>query len=271
MDFIEKLDNIVQENNSILCVGLDIDQKLMPDYLFETSRNPFMEFNRSIIDFTKDLVCAYKLNMAFYEILGKQGFKLLEKTLKYIPKNIIIIIDGKRNDIGNSALKYAQLIYENLNADATTVNPYLGIDGVNPFLEYQDKCSFILCRTSNNSAGDFQDLLVSKTPLYQIVALKIKEWNSISDCGAVVGATYPNELKIIRNILGDQIPLLIPGIGKQGGDIEKTIKYGTNKKGEMAIINSSRGIIFSGKDENFAEQSRNSALSINNTINKYRC
>jgi len=270
MNFTEKLGRIVDKNNSILCVGLDIDKEKMPKFLFKTSKNPFFEFNKQIIDATKDLVCAYKINMAFYEALGKDGYNLLEKTIEYIPKDIVIILDGKRNDIGNTARKYAKSLFEILDADAATVTPYLGIDGITPFLEYKDKCSFILCRTSNSSARDFQDIVSNNKPLFQSVAEKIHMWNKYGNCGAVVGATYPNELKMIRGILGDDAPLLIPGIGKQGGDVEKTVKYGTNKDGLMAVINSSRGIIFAGSDENFAEKSRNKAIELRDEINKYR-
>ncbi len=270
MNFKDKLAKIVKKNNSILCVGLDIDKEKMPKLLFESSKDPYFEFNKSIIDATKDLVCAYKLNMAFYEVLGKESFELLENTIDHIPKDVVIILDGKRNDIGNTARKYAQSLFETLNADAVTVNPYLGEDGVKPFLEYKDKCSFILCRTSNPSAVDFQDLKMQQMPLYQQVAEKIKEWSVHGNCGAVVGATYPEELKTIRSILGEDVPLLIPGIGKQGGDVEKTVKYGTNGKGEMAIINSSRGIIYAGKDENFADASKNATISLKDEINKYR-
>ena len=270
MNFNDKLSNIVHDNNSLLCVGLDIDEEKIPNFLFSDKKSPFFEFNKSIIDSTKDFVCAYKLNMAFYEALNEDSYDILKRTLDYIPKNIIKIIDGKRNDIGNTAKKYAKSIFKNLNADATTINPYLGEDGIKPFLEYKNKCSFILCRTSNNSAIDFQDLLISNKPLYDIVAEKIKEWNYYDNCGAVVGATYPDELKKIRNILGENIPILIPGIGAQGGNVKKTIKVGTNKKGNMAIINSSRGIIYSGKDENFSNDSRKAAKSLRDEINKYR-
>lgn len=270
MNFKQKLTTISHNNNSLVCIGLDVDKEKMPKFLFESSKHPYLEFNKSIIDSTKDLVCAYKLNMAFYEVLGTEGFELLKKTIKHIPKDVVVILDGKRNDIGNTARKYAQTLFETLSADAITVNPYLGKDGVAPFLEYKDKCSFILCRTSNASAGDFQDLAVSETLLYQIVAKKIKEWNENDNCGAVVGATYPEELKTIRSILGDEIPILIPGIGKQGGDVEKTIKNGTNSKGELAVINSSRGIIFAGDDEDFATVSRKKAISLRDEINKYR-
>ena len=251
MNFKKKLEKIVSKNNSLLCVGLDVDK--------EKINKPILEFNKEIIDSTKDLVCSYKLNMAFYEALGKEGFDILEKTIRYIPNDIIIILDGKRNDIGNTVKKYAQSLFETLNADAITINPYLGIDGVKPFLDYKDKCSFILCRTSNPSAIDFQDLVIGDKPLYELVASKIKQWNTNNNCGAVVGATYPAELKKIRKILGEDIPILIPGIGAQGGNVEKTVK----NAGKNAIIVSSRGIIYS---ENPEESARN----LRDEINKYR-
>jgi orotidine 5'-phosphate decarboxylase subfamily 2 len=270
MNFKEKLGKIVKKNDSLLCVGLDIDKDKIPKFLFEKSKSPFFDFNKSIIDVTKDLVCAYKLNMAFYEALGVKGFELLDKTIGYIPKDLVVILDGKRNDIGNTARKYAHSLFDAFHADAVTVNPYLGFDGVKPFLEYKDKCTFVLCRTSNSSAVDFQDVKSQGKSLYQFVAEKIKEWNDVGCCGAVVGATYPDELKTIRGILGDDVPLLIPGVGKQGGDVEKTVKFGTNLKGEMAVINSSRGIIYAGSGKDFAEKSRIKALSLRDEINSYR-
>ena len=270
MDWREKLANVTSENESLLCVGLDSDEKKIPAFLQQSSKNPLFDFNKAIVDATKDLVCAYKLNMAFYEVAGKKGFDALEKTIQYIPHHILIILDGKRNDIGNTAQKYAQSLFETLKADAVTINPYLGKDGVSPFLEYTHKCSFILCRTSNPSAGDFQDLVVSSTPVYQIVAQKIHEWNTNKNCGAVVGAPYPEELKTVRALLGEEIPILIPGVGRQGGDVEKTVRNGTNSHGEMALINSSREIIFAGDQQDFAEQARKKAVTIRNDINNYR-
>lgn len=269
MNWKEKLLNISSENNSLVCIGLDIDKQKMPTFLFESNKEPYLTFNKNIIDSTKDIVCAYKLNMAFYESLGLQGINVLQKTVDYIPKKIVIILDGKRNDIGNTASKYAQTVFETFQADATTINPYLGKDGITPFLSYKDKCSFILCRTSNPSAGDFQDLLSPSVPLYEIVAKKIKEWNTNQNCGAVVGATYPKELKKIRTILGEEIPLLIPGIGSQGGDVKQTIQYGTNSKGEMAIINSSRAVIYAADNQDFADKSREKTMQLNDEINKY--
>jgi len=252
MNFKEKLSKKVKENNSLLCVGLDIDED-------KISNMSLLDFNKKIIDETKDIVCAYKINMAFYEVFGKEGYELLEKTMDYIPKDIPIILDGKRNDIGNTAEKYAKSIFETLNADATTVNPYLGSDGIKPFLKYKDKCSFILCRTSNTSAKELQNIKSNGKPLYESIAEKIKDWNKIGCCGAVVGATYPEELKKIREILGNDIPILLPGIGKQGGDLEKSVKYG----GENTIIVSARGIIY-------AKNPREEAVRLRDEINKFR-
>lgn len=266
MNFNEKLLKIVDKNESLLCVGLDIDSEKIPKFLFDSNKDPYLEFNKKIIDATKDLVCSYKLNMAFYEFFGKEGFGLLEKTIQYIPNDIIIILDGKRNDIGNTAQKYAQSLFEKFKADAVTVNPYLGKDGISPFLNYKEKCTFILCRTSNPSSVDFQNLQVSKVPLYEHVAKKIKEWNVFDNCGAVVGATYPEELKSIRKILGEEIPILIPGIGAQGGDLEKSVKYG----GKNSIVVSSRGIIYARNDEKFVDAAKNEASSLREQINKYR-
>ena len=269
MNFNEKLKKISIKNNSILSVGLDIDEEKIPKFLFDY-KDPYFRFNKAIINSTKDLICAYKINLAFYEAFGKKGYILLEKTIDFIPKEIIIILDGKRNDIGNTAKKYAKALFEKLKADAVTVNPYLGSDGIKPFLEYKDKCSFILCRTSNPSAVDFQNLKAENKTIYYHVASKIKDWNKNNNCGAVVGATYPNELKEIRTILGDNIPLLIPGIGKQGGNVEKTVKFAVNSKDSLAIINSSRGVIYKGNDESFDVDSRNAAIKLNQVINKFR-
>jgi orotidine-5'-phosphate decarboxylase len=210
------------------------------------------------------------LNLAFYEAMGPWGSVLLERTLDVIPKEMFVILDGKRNDIGNTAQQYAKALFDTYHADAVTVNAYLGKDGLTPFLDYKEKCSFILCRTSNPSAGELQDLKVDGTPLYQVVAKKITEWNVNKNCGAVVGATYPEELQQVRGILGEHVPILIPGVGKQGGDVEKTIRYGTNKKGEMALVNSSREILYASSGEDYAEAARQKAVALRDQINAYR-
>ncbi len=270
MNFNNKMNNIVKKNDSLLSVGLDIDKDKIPDFLFKNSETPYFDFNKKIIDNTNDLVCAYKINMAFYEVL-RDGMQILKKTIEYIPEDIVVILDGKRNDIGNTARMYAHSLFDFFKADSATINPYLGFDGVKPFLDYSDKCSFILCRTSNPSAKDFQDLKIQNIPLYEKIALKIKEWNcEYGNCGAVVGATYPEELKKIRIILGEDVPFLIPGVGKQGGDVEKTVKNGTNSDGSMAVINSSRGIIYAGSNKDFALKSREKTKELKNEINSFR-
>ena len=264
MNFFEKLENIQNKNNSFLCIGLDVDLEKIPPHL-QNSDDPIFEFNQSIIDATKDLVCAYKPNLAFYEQYGIKGYQALIKTIKHIPENIPIIADAKRGDIGNTSKAYAKAIFEELCFDAVTVNPYLGHDSFVPFLNYKDKGVFILCLTSNEGAKDFQ----IPHHLYLRIAQSIRDWNMNNNCGLVVGATYPEQLKEIRNIAGD-LTFLVPGIGKQGGDIRATIGYGMNSKKCGLIINVSRSIIYASKEKNFAECARKEALKLNELINKAR-
>jgi len=268
MKFIEKLISISRKNNSLLCVGLDTDREKIPKFLLK-DHDPILSFNQKIIQSTCDLVCAYKPNIAFYEAYGSKGWEALKKTCEAVPKEIPIIIDAKRGDIGNTARMYAKAIFEDLGADAVTVNPYMGEDAISPFLEYENKCAFILCLTSNKSAQDFQLFLIDGKPLYQIVAEKVITWNEKGNCGLVVGATYPEQLKKIREI-AKSLPILIPGIGAQSGEIEPTVKFGTDERGERAIINSSRGIIYASQKDDFAEAARDQALKLKDRINLYR-
>ncbi len=267
MDFIEKLSVATQKNKSLLCVGLDPDPELMPAEI------SVAEFNREIINATSDLVCAYKLNLAFYEALGDEGNDALKQTLKHIPAGIVKIGDGKRADIGNTSKAYARAIFDYLNFDAATVNPYLGFDSIEPFLKYADKGVFILCRTSNAGAADFQSLRCETEsgshPLYEIVAMKASQWNKYGNVGLVVGATYPEELKLIRQSHPD-MPLLIPGVGAQGGDLASVVRYGVDSEGERAIINSSRQIIYAAKGKDFAQAARRAASELMEQINYYR-
>jgi len=267
VNFVEKLTNAAKKNKSLLCVGLDPDPKLMPDKV------GVFEFNKAIIDATADLVCAYKPNIAFYEALGNEGLDALKQTVKYVPDDIPVIADAKRGDIGNTAKAYARAIFDNFNFDATTVNPYLGFDSVEPFIQYQDKGVFILCRTSNTGAVDFQSLKCeteehSYRPLFELVALKASQWNIYGNIGLVVGATYLEELRLIRQS-HPNMPLLIPGIGAQGGDLAATVRYGVNAKGEGAIINSSRGIIYASPGKDFAQAARQAASSLQEQINYF--
>ncbi|MFC1952121.1 orotidine-5'-phosphate decarboxylase [Chloroflexota bacterium] len=265
MNFVEKLTNTTRKNKSLLCVGLDPDPERMPDGV------GVFEFNKAIIEATADLVCAYKPNFAFYEALGNEGLDALRQTVKYVPDNIPVIADAKRGDIGNTAKAYARAIFDYFNFDATTVNPYLGFDSVEPFIQYNDKGVFILCRTSNASAADFQSLHCATEehrprPLFELVALKASQWNMHGKIGLVVGATYPEELRLIRQSHPDML-LLIPGIGAQGGDLATTVRYGVNARGEGAIINSSRAVIYASRGKDFAQAARQTASSIREQIN----
>ena len=268
MRFADKLLEITRKRDSLLCIGLDTDPGKIPDKL-RREEDPVFSFNKEIIDSTGDFAAAYKINTAFYEAMGERGWTSLEKTISYIPDTILKIADVKRGDIGNTAKKYAEAFLSNIECDAVTVSPYLGFDSVKPFLEYSNKGVFILCLTSNESSKDFQKLSVEGKPLYHIVAEKVMEWNTGGNCGLVVGATHPDELESVRNIAPD-IPFLIPGIGAQGGDLEKTIYSGTNENGEMVLINSSRGIIYNSRGDDFAEAARKAAEELRNEINRLR-
>jgi len=261
MNFLDKLLTASRQNSSLLCIGLDPDPELIPGV-------DIFDFNRAIIDATYDLVCAYKPNLAFYEALGVDGIQLLVKTLEYIPKHIPIIADGKRGDIGNTARAYAKALFVTFGFDAATVNPYLGFDSVEPFISYQEKGIFILCRTSNPGALDFQNQLSSDgVPLYQLVARKAREWNTRGNIGLVVGATYPEELKSVRQLCPD-MPLLIPGIGPQGGDMASAVRYGTNEHGENAIIVAARQVLYAASDKGFARAARTAAEQLRDSINR---
>lgn len=267
MTFIDKLLQAGKRNNSLVCVGLDPDPKLMP------AKIGVYEFNKAIIDATSDLVCAYKPNLAFYEAMGDEGMKAFQNTVKCVPSHIPVIADAKRGDIGNTSKAYAIALFDVMGCDAATVNPYLGFDAIEPFLQYADKGTIILCRTSNPSAKDFQSLMCQTPdgfrPLYEIVADKAQQWNTRGNVGIVVGATYPDELKQIRS-RHPELPILIPGIGAQGGDVAVTVKNGVSPKGEKAIINSARQIIYASKELDFAEAARKACLSLRDEINKYR-
>lgn len=280
--FEEKLLKIQKRNNSLVSVGLDSNFKKIPKFIKKgkSKADAIFEFNKSIINATYDLVCAYKPNIAFYEAEGLKGLKSLKKTVDYICKNypqIPVILDAKRADIGSTNEGYVKAIFDYFGFDAVTVHPYLGQEALEPFLKRKDKGIIVLCRTSNPGAGEFQDLSIrletdpSKGPfLYQYVAKKVaKDWNKNNNCGLVVGATYPKELNEIRQIVGDMI-LLIPGIGKQGGVVEKTVRAGKNSKGGGMIINSSRSIVFASAGKDFAQVARKKTEELKDLINKFR-
>jgi len=268
MNFIEKLAKAVQKNKSLLCVGLDPDLALMPEGV------DIFEFNKAIIDATADLVCAYKPNFAFYEALGSKGIDALKHTVDYIPEDIPedipVIGDAKRGDIGNTAKAYAQSIFSYFDFDAATVNPYLGFDSVEPFIQYREKGVFVLCRTSNAGAVDFQALRCevdgNHQLLFEVVAEKVSRWNTYGNLGLVIGATYPEELKLIRQRLPD-MPLLIPGIGAQGGELSRVVSCGVDAGREKTIINSSRQILYASRGNDFARAARLAAAELRDQIN----
>ncbi|OGG53160.1 orotidine 5'-phosphate decarboxylase [Candidatus Kaiserbacteria bacterium RIFCSPLOWO2_12_FULL_53_8] len=255
-----------------LCVGLDSDFEKIPESARKQGiRETIVSFNRAIIDATHDLVCTYKPNPAFYEAHGDEGWKALRETIEYIHSaapDVPVILDAKRGDIGNTNVAYAESAFDHLHADAITVQPYPGREALQPFLDRKDKGVIVWCRTSNGGAGEFQDLAVDGVPLYQFIARRVAEdWNKNKNCALVVGATYPKELAAVRAIVGD-LPILIPGIGAQNGDIEKTVQAGKDSKGQGMIIAASRSIIFASSSADFAEASRAKAVEFHDAIKK---
>ena len=268
--FGEKLAAAWKATNSLVCVGLDPEPKKFPDRFREAPGGIF-EFNKAIIDATRDLVCAYKPQFAHYAAHAAEN--QLEHTIDYIKAtapNAIVILDSKRGDIGSTAEQYAHEAFERYGADAVTVNPYLGRDSVEPFLKHEDKGVIILCRTSNPGAKDFQDLDVGGRKLFQVVAeLVSKEWNTAGNCMLVVGATYPEELADIRSRVGD-LPFLVPGVGAQGGDVAKVMAKGKTSAGTGLVIRSSRAILYASSGADFAEAARKAATALRDTINLHR-
>lgn len=260
MQIIKKYHQRVRDTGSLLCVGLDSNLKRLPRQLAQ------FDFNKSIIDQTHDLAVAYKLNTAFYEAAGADGWLAMKQTLGYLkthhPK-IVTIADAKRADIGSSNMGYAKAIFDELGFDAVTLHPYLGQSALKPFLDRKDRASIILCRTSNPGGDELQNLQVntefldkkpSNKPLWQVVAKLVAErWNENKNCMVVVGATYPKELAIVRQIVGE-MPLLVPGIGAQGGELDKVLEAGWLAKSGGLLINSSRAIIFDDQPRTAAQQ-----------------
>jgi len=284
MKFKEKLLATARRNQSWLCVGLDPDLSLMPPHLGH-GPDAVLSFNKTIIEATSDLVCAFKPNTAFYEFLGPRGWEILTETVKSVRGEIPVILDCKRGDIGNTAKMYAAAAFETIGVDAATVSPYLGRDSVEPFLDYPDKGTFVLCLTSNPSRVEIQKKIVllenppvvdglspqskartfaeffnvSTLDLYVYVARLAVEWNRNDNVGLVVGATSPMELEQVRKTVGNDIPILIPGAGAQGGDLERALKAGSNVDGELAIMNVSRAVMYAGTVKDFAVAVRKAA------------
>jgi orotidine-5'-phosphate decarboxylase len=268
--FTSKLLSAQQANNSWVCVGLDPVMERMPDAV-QDAESPFLRFAQAIVKATSDIVSAYKPNLGFWLSEGVAGLSALHQLIASVPEDVPIILDAKFNDIGNSAKAYARTAYQALGADAVTVNPYLGRDGVQPFLEYEDRGIFLLARTSNDSAPNLQDHVVKGHPLYEEVAHLAAQWDADrpGTCGLVVGATYPEELEQVR-AAAPNLPFLVPGIGAQGGNLEAAVAHGPTANGVGPVINSSRGIIYASSGADYAEAARAAALKLRDTINQVR-
>ena len=268
MKFVDKLQKVQRKNKSLLCVGLDTDPSKIPGHLGK-SGNAVLKFNKGIIEATSDLVCSYKLNLAFYEALGEEGWHILQETLAVIPKAIVTIGDGKRGDIGNTAERYAQALFREHRFDAATVSPYLGYDSIEPFIQSDEHCAFVLALTSNKGSNDFQRLIIHGRPLYEKIVQATLKWNTKQNIGLVVGATHPAELKPIRD-LAPSMPILIPGVGTQGGDLESAVRFGCDKNGLLAIINASRSVLYASSGKDFADAARAEARQLRKQIQQYR-
>ncbi len=270
MNFMDKLRQAWQNNRSLVCVGLDPDPKKLPAAV-AGAEYPIFEFNRRLIDATGDLVCAYKPQAAYYA--GSDADAELAMTIDYIHERfpaVPVILDVKRGDIGATAQMYAKEAFERYHADAVTVNPYMGTDALQPFLDYADRGVIILCRTSNPGGSDLQNLVADGMPVYEHVARLAQErWNGNGNVMLVVGATYPEELGRIRSLC-PEMPFLVPGVGAQGGDVAKVLANGKTADGAGLVINSSRGIIYASKGDDFADCARAAAAELRDIINQYR-
>ncbi len=266
MNALEKLSNKNSEGKFI-CVGLDTDLKKIPPQLRQLNK-PLFEFNRKIIESTAESAAAYKLNFAFYENSGPGGFEELKKTIELIPKDLLIIGDAKRGDIGNTARMYADSIFNYFGCDASTVNPYMGEDSVQPFLQFESKLNFILSLTSNPGSADFEKLKIEKGYfLYQEIIRKTVEWNSSGNCGIVFGATHSADLRNNMELIGD-LPVLLPGVGAQGGSLEDTINTFSEAKRLKFLINVSRGIIYKSSGNDFAVAAAEELNTLNTKVKK---
>lgn len=262
-------EKISGKNNEgkFICVGLDSDINKIPEHL-KASSTPVLDFNRAIIESTAPYAAAYKLNFAFYEKDGAEGFDTLKATIDSIPDDILIIADAKRGDIGNTSQMYANAVYDHMNCDSVTIHPYMGTDSVSPFLERADKINFILALTSNQGASDFEkQKLQDGTFLFQHIIAKVKEWNKKGNCGIVFGATKIDELKENIELFGDLF-VLLPGVGAQGGSLTDVVQAFKDAGRSNYIINSSRGIIYRENGTDFAGAAKNEIIKLNDEVNK---
>lgn len=272
MNFLTTLEKSIYANNSLLCIGLDTDFEKLPTSI-RKQHEPIFAFNKAIIDATSTLVCSYKIQIAYYASLGIPGIQALIQTIHHIHTyypDLPVILDAKRGDVGETSEKYAQEAFDSIEADALTVNPYLGKDALLPFLKRKEKGIIVLCRTSNKGAADFQDLITDEETVYLKVAKAVAQWNAeFGNCLLVVGATWPEDMKKIRAVSPEMF-FLVPGIGAQGGNLEQTLRAGLREDKSGLIIHAARSIIYASSGVDFAEKAREEALKLRNLINTYR-
>ena len=256
----------IQLKKSYLCVGLDTDFEKTPKHL-QSHPDAIFEFNKQIIDATKDLCVAYKINTAFYEVLGAKGWEIMERTVNYIPKEHFTIADAKRGDIGNTSTQYAKAFFETLHFDSVTVAPYMGEDSVRPFLEFDNKWAIVLGLTSNTGSRDFEQKKIGDKFLYEEVLESVSSWGTPDNLMFVIGATKASGFAEIRKIIPEHF-LLVPGVGFQGGSLREVSKYGLNKDCGL-LVNASRAIIYAGEKEDFAEEARAIAQQYQTEMARY--
>ena len=269
--FMDRLRDRWHDADTLVCVGLDPEPAKFPAR-FAGQPNAIFEFCRDIVDATAPYACAFKPQIAHFAAAeAEEALRMLILHIRLRHPRVPVILDSKRGDIGSTAQHYAREAFERYAADAVTVNPYMGRDSAQPFLDHADRGVVILCRTSNPGAGDLQDLLVDGRPLYQHVAAKVaREWNEHGNCALVVGATWPEQLRDVRTIVGDHVPFLVPGVGAQGGDVRAVVSNARNRDGDGLIISSSRAILYASTGDDYAEAAANAARALRDEINLYR-
>ena len=269
MSFHDRLRQVWRSKNSLVCVGIDPEMAKIPAHLHD-EEEPFLAFGICIVDATAPYVCAFKPQAAHFAAVGAED--QLAKLIAYIQchyPEIPVILDAKRGDVGSTAALYTKEVFERFGADAVTVNPYLGYESISPYLDYTDRGVIVLCRTSNPSSDWIQAVPLNDEPLYLSVARKVREWDKNNQCMLVTGATFPEELGRVRRVIGD-LPLLVPGVGAQGGDVESVLKMGLDDDGYGLCISSSRSIIYAGNGSDFAEQAALAARNLRDQINEAR-
>ncbi len=269
MSFHDRLRQVWRSKNSLVCVGIDPEVAKIPAHL-HYEEEPFLAFGIGIVDATAPYVCAFKPQAAHFAAVGAED--QLAKLIAYIQRHypeIPVILDAKRGDVGSTAALYTKEVFERFGADAVTVNPYLGYESISPYLDYTDRGVIVLCRTSNPSSDWIQAVPLNDEPLYLSVARKVREWDKNNQCMLVTGATFPEELGRVRRVIGD-LPLLVPGVGAQGGDVESVLKMGLDADGYGLCISSSRSIIYAGNGSDFATQAAHAAKNLRDQINEAR-